>query len=404
VAFLRQVVRRSRLRSKKAVLAFAESCAGERGVIVQSGPIVFWSTGKVDPLPTLTEQSDIVWGRFASRLGGSFPLRLPLCVLSFDTREALVNYHRPALGQLWPIDGAYVPGPLPTIALSTEVLAYRVGDLERTTRSLFAYYLLHDSKGFFPPQWLALGIANSLASGANGDELANLNRRMVASISRGTALDSANLFLLKPNRIRKLLAGWHESAKFQTLAQFSTESWSVVEYLSGPRAPRDRKERFRAFVEELGKNSAGEAMFERHFGYGFEALLDGWKASVLAQGIGAYGPPPARTRDALVGRILPLIRDPQAIFRERVMAIREVGQAGYVLGAGALLDLLREGDEIPREEVFWALESISGLTFGDDPARWSAWFVGLPAEAVNETASAVDRDPMVVCPTPTLRM
>ena len=51
------------------------------------------------------------------------------------------------------------------------------------------------------------------------------------------------------------------------------------------------------------------------------------------------------------------------------------------LGADALIDLLGHDDAIAREEVTWALEAISGIPYGDDPDRWTAWFSTLPSEA-----------------------
>jgi hypothetical protein len=58
-----------------------------------------------------------------------------------------------------------------------------------------------------------------------------------------------------------------------------------------------------------------------------------------------------------------------------------MGQAGFVVGADALIGLLRNGKEIPKAELVWALESISGLAFGDDAATWADWWDGVPEEA-----------------------
>ena len=66
------------------------------------------------------------------------------------------------------------------------------------------------------------------------------------------------------------------------------------------------------------------------------------------------------------------------------MAIRNIGSEGYILGADALIGLLQGDDAIPREEVVWALEAISGMAYGDDKDRWAAWRSELPAEIDDE--------------------
>ena len=61
------------------------------------------------------------------------------------------------------------------------------------------------------------------------------------------------------------------------------------------------------------------------------------------------------------------IEDHQVNSDDRILAVRHLGAAGYFLGADALIDLSRgDGDMIPREEVVWALEMISGMAYGDD--------------------------------------
>ena len=47
---------------------------------------------------------------------------------------------------------------------------------------------------------------------------------------------------------------------------------------------------------------------------------------------------------------------------------------------GAHVNLLRGDDTVPHDEVIWALEAISGMTYGDDQDRWSLWWQGLPVE------------------------
>ena len=170
------------------------------------------------------------------------------------------------------------------------------------------------------------------------------------------------------------MRGWYDHRSFERFAQFNAQSWSLVEYLGGEGAPEERRGRFRAFFHDLNAKAPDEEVFERHFGHGFVPLLDGWREWVLNQGIGSHEPPPPHIQEALTERVIPIIRDPQAKIMDRIQAIRDMGREGYVLGADALIVLLRDGDEILKEEIVWALEAISGVTWGDDPDRWRTWW------------------------------
>ncbi len=81
--------------------------------------------------------------------------------------------------------------------------------------------------------------------------------------------------------------------------------------------------------------------------------------------------------------MIPTIRDRQAPRRDRIRAIRGWGNAGYVLGSDALIDLLREPGDLPKAEIVWALSMVSGMAFGDEPERWLAWWDDLPASATS---------------------
>jgi hypothetical protein len=169
---------------------------------------------------------------------------------------------------------------------------------------------------------------------------------------------------------------------FTKYTQFLMQTWSLVEYLAGHEVPCERREQFRGFLRELKPGADQEAIFTSHFGHGFEALLEPWRAWVLEREPGRHQPPPEHVRLALLERLIPLVRDRSADPRQRTEAIREMGRAGYVLGADALIEVLDGDDRVPAEEPLWALEGISGLALGDDARRWSeAWLAGLPGEA-----------------------
>jgi hypothetical protein len=121
-------------------------------------------------------------------------------------------------------------------------------------------------------------------------------------------------------------------------------------------------------------------VFERHFGFGFNRLVENWREWVQNRGIGDFALTPTHIEEDLRNRLIPLIENRQANPDDRILAIRNMGTGRHVLGADALLGLLGNGDPIPRTEVIWALEAISGETYGDDADRWTAWWNALPTE------------------------
>ena len=101
---------------------------------------------------------------------------------------------------------------------------------------------------------------------------------------------------------------------------------------------------------------------------------------MLDRGIGTYEPPPDRIRDAMLERVLPVIRDRQAKRGDRLVAIGEWASAGFVLGADALIGVLRDPGDLPKEQVVWRVCMVSGMAWGDEPDRWQAWWDDLPTE------------------------
>jgi hypothetical protein len=98
--------------------------------------------------------------------------------------------------------------------------------------------------------------------------------------------------------------------------------------------------------------------------------------------------------------VIPMIENSQANAIERVQAVRAMGNAGFAMGANSLIGLLRDGSEIPKEELVWALEAISGMRFGDDADAWAAWWDTVPEAAKCMTHAAAGPDAVINEPKP----
>jgi len=382
VVVLVYVVRARRFKSEPYILARARKASGEDGEVVRSDAATVWYSGPTNPVPHLMEQMEATRSRFESLLGREVRNLPPLRILCFRKRSAFQAFLMPftahVLNWLKTLDGIYYRQPHCILTLCTDELPFRVFDPDETARILFgSYFFIEICPGNPPPAWLQRGISRTLTS--DDDDRARLNRKMLVSLSRGTALGT-DLFKLNDKDLLKQIKGWADHRNFERSVQSGAESWSMVEYLGGGQAPEERRDRFRAFLNDNQSKAEPEEVFQRHFGFGFDRLVESWREWVHERGIGSFMPPPMHIRDDLLNRVIPLVEDRQAKREDRILAIRNMGTEGYVLGADALIGLLQGDAAIPREEVVWALEAISGMAYADDPDRWAAWWSGLPTE------------------------
>jgi hypothetical protein len=378
------IVRNVRMRYEKPSLALARKCSSQEGTIERIAPVTIWWCGAVNPVAMVMEQMGIIRTRFEHLIDESVETpRLRLLV--FDTRKAFLAYHRNMVPGRAEIDCLYAGRPVRSITLAMEATRFRVHDHVRAIRAGFVLYFLECYKGFLPPTWLQMGVGGVLATDQAGDARAQLIRRMKVSLANRTALSAAELFQQRRAReVFKQLNAQSEHDPFARFTQFRGQSWSVVEYLAGRDAPPDRLGRFRSFLSDLKATGSQEAVFEHHFGHGFEALLEQWRAWVLEQSAGDDPMPPPEIRTTILDQLVPAIRDPAKKAQDRIQAMRSLGGAGYVLGAHSLIDVLREGDERFIPTAAWALEAISGQPFGSDAQRWAQWWSGRDPSAVTE--------------------
>ena len=208
---------------------------------------------------------------------------------------------------------------------------------------------------------------------------------MKVSLASNRAFTAGELFQQVPARLLvKLLRSQVDHEAFARFTQQRGQSWSVFEYLAGSDAPPDRLGRFRSFLSDLKATGSQEAVFTHHFGHGFDALLEEWRAWVQHQSLGADSIPPPDIRTAILESVAPAIRDRGKNARDRIQAMRALGSAGYVLCADTLIDVLQEDDDRFTPTAIWALESISGLAWGNNADRWAEWWSGRDPNAVNE--------------------
>jgi Zn finger protein HypA/HybF involved in hydrogenase expression len=376
---------------EQAALAKARACSGLDGTVSRVGPATVWYSGPDDPLPIVQDEIVASHRRLEDLLGETAIAEAPLTILCFHDRAALLKLYKtlfPYL-DLAAHPGLYLQRPWNIMALCTGDVAGRLDDARSTLGSLYCLVLLEQAFGQFTAPWLQAGITASLAARRNRGDLYGLNRRILAALSMGIDW-SESLFTASANQVGKLLLRTKDQQSVRKFELFNEQAWSIVEYLAGEQATESQKTAFRAFVKDKRPRARQEQAFFQHFGFGFGSLLESWRQWVQSQGYGYGEPPSPRIEDALLNRLLPVIRDPQALRADRIQAIREWRKAGAPIGADALIDLLRHPGDIPKDEITWALAGVSGMAWGDEPDRWQAWLDELLGASAMELAKDVE--------------
>ena len=382
------------LDNERYTVSLARMCANVKGMEFRDGSIAIWSSGPGNPVPMLREQVELVRGGLSSLLGTEIESRAPLRIYCFDKRDSLESYHRRLSLASGNSGGGYLPAPARMITISIEGILSRLIEPETWARYLSGFYWLEMVEGFLPPFWLREAVAYVLAASREGQELPRLHRRMLGSLRRGTALGASDLFHVKENTLVQPAENWADHDLFRKLSLWTAQSWSIGEYLFGGGSTAERRARTVAFLKDLKSSTPQDEVFEQHFGHGFDRLLEDWRNWVLDHGEGTHGPPPPRIQAALIEELIPTILNSETEIFDRIHAVRAMGLEGYALGADSLIGLLRTESEIPRGELAWALESISGLTKGDDPEAWAAWWKGIPEQVRYQPHAQEGREPI----------
>ncbi len=307
--------------------------------------------------------------RFASLVGRHVPLSRPLLILCFEKTDSFLHDFR----QPWMLPGVYVPWPVRRILLCEEAGRERLVSPAALLRQLLAAYFLEMDKGFLPHPWLTWGMQRCLGADDEEDCRRARNRRIPLWLATGKTLGAEQLFdETGPALLRKMRNEQNLDA-FDYVARFGDQSCSLVEYLLDAQDSGIRPERFRAFVDELRRRDDYQAVFERHFGFGWGQLLDDWSRWARAQNVATTEPIAPEVRQTMEERLIPLVRDSGRPADKRITAIRSIGLKGAVSGADALIDLLRGENPDLRKEALWALQVISGEPHTEDVGFWEDW-------------------------------
>jgi WD40 repeat protein len=367
----------------------AEEVAGAAGTTRQLGQLLVWSAPGTSLAEVLEEEIEVADDRLQKALGRR-PPPPNARVFFFQDGETLARYTINLGTRFVPRllhQSVYLVEPRKRLLIGEREARQRHADPRVVVRSVLTYHLLHIAAGRPPAPWIFEGIASALAHDGDPGALARLNRRVLAGREAGRTIGAAELFG------SGFLRNWWKHQRRADLKHFawsnlfSAQSWSMIEFVCGAGSTPERQLAFQRFFDDPDRRRQPRAAMTRHFGYGFDEFFAQWQAWVDDQGIGEHLPPAANVAGYLLAGPIAKVASPATPLGERIMAIRELGELGFLTGADALIALLGEDNQDCRREAVWALQCISGKALGSSAANWRAWWHsvnrgGWPSQAV----------------------
>ncbi|HVA50054.1 MAG TPA: WD40 repeat domain-containing protein [Pirellulales bacterium] len=370
--------------------AIAERAAGTQGTTRQIGDMLTWSAPGTSLVEMLEREAEAARDRLRSVVGLSPP---PPTVRTFffEDGQALASYLAGLGIQLAPhflSKSVYLRAPGRRLLVAESPLRQHSADPRVTLRWLLTYHLLESLDGRSPAAWIDQGLAAALSHDNEYHELARLQRRVLAGRASGRTIGAGEFLAGTVNRNWRKHLRHNDLKHFAWSQQFAAQTWSVMEFLCGRGATPERRLAFQRFFNDPDRRKRPAEAFARHFDCPFEELLNRWQTWVDEQGTGEHYPPPAHLATYLMEGPIARLASTDTLPGERVTAIRELGEHGYLLGADRLIALLDGHDEELRREAVWSQEWISGQSLGSAIANWQAWWQGVAETTSYPTATS----------------
>ncbi len=362
--------------SLPAEIAMAERAAGSPGHVRHVGEVLVWSAAGASLAEEFEPQLEATRQRLAEVTGRLVSPSPKLRVFLFADGDGVMR-HLQELGFRLE-DRAARRG----ICLSASAGRLFVGERDArlqesdpyfTLRWLIARHLIEQAGVPVRRAWLIDGLAGMIAYESSEHERASLNRRAMAGIAAGRTISAVEWFANTPARLWLKSVRCKNLRNYVWLRQFQTQSRSLMEFLCGQGATPERRAAFQRLFHDPELQTRPGETFEQHFGCPIDELFAQWRAWVEQQGVGEHHPPPPHVAEYLAEEPLARILAADTRRRDRIEAIREWGERGYVFGAEQVVALLRGDDEELRAEALYALDCVSGLSLGTTAKE----FVGL---------------------------
>jgi WD40 repeat protein len=299
---------------------------------------------------------------FARLLGRDFDFSPGVNITSFAEFEKLRDLLlKIGIGRAR-VSNIYALRPMRRVLFCEAEVRNQLFDLDTAICNSLSYVLFDNKTARRAPAWLQMGVTHLVAFGADADESDGLNRAVRACLAEDSLIEPAMLRL----RLKQLLPYWRQSNNYEAykfLNQLGAFAASLVEYLTTV-APADVQTGFVSLFRAAHQGAAPAELIERHLHRSEEQLLTEWRAWVERR-VCPAPTPTADIQDAIVHEVAPTVINPQAVYLDRLRAIRTLGERGYLLGVDSLrtvVENVNDEPELKRAAVYSLkmIESVDG--------------------------------------------
>lgn len=359
-----------------ADIAVAERAGGTPGQVRHVGDVLVWSADGASLADEFEPQLGATRQRLAAVTGRLVSASPKLRVFLFADGDGVLRYLRELgfrLEDRGARRGIYISAPANRLFVGERDARVQEADPCFTLRWLIARHLIEQTGVHVSCAWLLDGLAGMIAYESSEHERASLNRRALAGSATGRTVPAEEWFAGAPARKRRSTGHHADLQTYAWFRQFQTQSRSLIEFVCGQGATPERGAAFQQMCNDRDLQKHPAETFEHHFGCPTDELFAQWRAWVEQQGAGEHLPPPPQVAAHLAAGPLAKISAPETPRRDRIEAIREWGERGYLFGAEHVVASLRGDDEELRAEAVYALECVSGMSLGTTAESWQAW-------------------------------
>ncbi len=245
---------------------------------------------------------------------------------------------------------------------------------QQALRSVLAFSIVGEQKRGYLANWVATLLTHEITRDERRPaEVRAAIRRLRVLLARFPQWDPRDVFFRSAReRFQVLLAQEERPAWLEVRAEGDT-LLTLGEMLLGPDAPAELRQKTLAWLRAVTTKDDPLATFTRDVGPMLDALLEQWRGWLAAHSGRPYDPLPAQSRWLWRDIALPMLANEELPIAMRQRMVRQLG-AFHVVAAPVLMELLGHPKIELRREAAQALELLSGEPWGDDMARWQAWW------------------------------
>ncbi|HZL87830.1 MAG TPA: WD40 repeat domain-containing protein [Pirellulaceae bacterium] len=351
----------------------------EKGRYVDFGTVHGWFLGQSTIDSEFPRHVEEVRRQMSDVLEREIVLRYPLLVIGVEHQEQFDKLHARHMPhgaisvQRWWAD---------EVRICQETFRRYAGSPSHGLRNAIALALVRRYWRFAAPQWLGTALTGFISR----EDRYEADMRQSLRLLRGTA---------GPERLREL---WDQLFSFSALAWtrlvLAKEDADELKQLSELNAlanslaaffllspSGERREKFIAFVRNLGPKDDPETAFSRQFGLRPIELFDQWQTWLHEQPATPIDPPRPECASYPRRFLLPEIVNPHVPLPIRRRSVVALAATGDLSAADTLVAIVADEASPLRGDALWTLQVLTGHAGSENADQWRQWLSAAGGQA-----------------------